>query len=67
MRARIPAPLALAAFAVSFPIRVWRRSRRERVSVAEALERMSADAWNDMPTEMRAEVDPERARREAEA
>jgi hypothetical protein len=47
-------------FVVAFPFRVWWRARRARISVADALKAIAADAYNEMPPEMRAEIDAER-------
>jgi hypothetical protein len=62
---RVPAPIAFVAFAIGFPVRVWRRARRDRTSVGEALQALADDAWEQMTPQMKAEIDPSRAAREA--
>lgn len=60
LRLLIVAPALAIAFVVAFPFRVWWRARRDRTSIADALEAMAADAYDEMSPEMRAEIDAER-------
>jgi hypothetical protein len=60
LRVAIIGPVALLAFLVAFPFRVWWRARRNRTSLEDTLQAMAEDAYARMPPEMRAEIGAER-------
>ena len=53
------------AMGVYIPFQAWRRARRRGISAEAAFREISEEAWAGMSPEMKAEVDPNRARREA--
>ena len=62
---RFLAPFVAVAMGVAIPFRAWRRARRSGISLKAAFQAMSDEAWAEMSPAMKAELDPDRARREA--
>jgi hypothetical protein len=61
---RVLVPLVGVAMAVIIPFRAWRRARRSGLSLEAAFQAISDEAWADMSPTMKAEIDPDRVRRE---
>ena len=62
---RVVSPFVGVAMVVYIPVRAWRRAKRSGISAEEAFRAMSEDAWAKMSPQMKAEIDPDRAQREA--